>query len=110
MHNGCGCDWRPAQELVGRHRLLAGTLQFNEAYGAGPAGDGQYVVQYLAGWPAAAALGRSQNLDAPGAGEFAPGAGKRRQPAAMIVDFVPRLGPIDARLALGDLVGIGRAA
>ena len=63
-------------------------------------------------WPgcaAAGAFGRAQNLDAADVGELEPGAGKRRQPAAMVVDLLPRLRPVDARLRFFDLAGIGDA-
>src|SRR4029077_1221283 len=110
MQHGCGHDRRAAQKLVGGHRLLAGALQLLKAHGAGAAGHRQPVVQHLARRPAASAPGRAQNFDPAGTGKFAPGAGKRRQPAAMVMDLVPRLRPVDARLALVDLVGVGHAA
>src|SRR5674476_1390351 len=53
----------------------------------------------------ALALGRAQCLDAHTA-ELEPGAGKRRQPADVVVHAGSRLRPIDAGLVLGDLGGI----
>ena len=102
-----GVPRRNSSAVIG---CLPARCNSTSAHGAAAAGDGQLVVEHASRRPVAVAFGRAQNFDAPGAGKLAPGAGKRRQPAAMVVDFVPRLRPIDARFALVDLVGVGHAA
>src|ERR1700688_1438670 len=106
IQNGCGHDWRSVQELTRCHRLLAGALQFDNPNRALSAGDRESVVEDGARRAFADSLGGAQNLDASCTGKFEPGAGNRRQSAAMIVDLIPRVGPINARLALIDLVGV----
>ena len=85
-------DRRAAQKFFRLHRLAAGALQFDEPHRAAARRRSSACRRArVPGVSLAVALGRAQNLDAAGAGKLAPGAGKRRQPAAMIVDLVPRL-------------------
>ena len=65
------------------------------------------------GAPAPSRQRRAQQLHAapalPPIRHLAPGAGKGRQAADVVVDLVGRPRPVDARLVLGDLGGIGHA-
>ena len=91
MHTLAGRDRRAAQEFVGLHRLAAGALQFDEPHRAArrrrPSAcrraRGRARLR-------PAPFGGAQNFDAARVGEFEPGAGKRRQAAAMVVDLAPR--------------------
>src|SRR5689334_23025698 len=98
-----------AQEFIGRHWLPPGALQLQEPHRTGAAGDRQSVVEYAARRTLARALRCAQNLDASGAGQFRPRAGKGREAAAMVMDLLPRPLPVDARLVLADLAGVGHA-
>src|SRR5690606_12577490 len=58
---GAARQGKSAQELLGRHGALAGALDLDEADGALAAGDGEPVVEDLAGLAAAIAEGRAQD-------------------------------------------------
>src|SRR6185437_7273522 len=94
-------DRRAAQEFVRAHRLAAFALHLCQPHRAIAAGDGEAVVKRGAGFALAVALGRSECLDARAA-QLEPGAGKRRQPADVVVNLFPRLCPIDAGFVLGN--------
>src|SRR5271165_220577 len=97
-----GRNFSAAQKLLRLHRLAAGALELEDAHRASAARHCEVIVEHGAGRALALALGRSQNLDA-GAVALEPGAGKRREPAAMIVHGAPRPYPVDAGLTLVDL-------
>ena len=89
-----GRDRCAAQEFSARSSAAGRRAAVGECRTAPvAAGDRQLVVEHAARRPVADALRRAQNFHATGAGELAPRAGKGRQPAAMVMDFLPRLVP-----------------
>ena len=84
------CTGVPRRNSSAAHRLLAGALHLREPHRALAAGHGEARRRARCRARRTLALGRAQGLDAR-AGELEPGAGKRRQPADVVVHLLPRL-------------------
>src|SRR6185312_16801402 len=107
-----GRDRRTPQEFLRRHRRLAGALQFENPYRAIPAADAEAIVQQFARSPRTIGSFAAQNLDARRLlvhDDLAPRARKRRQSVDMAKHSAGWPGPVDPRLRLLDLGGIGDA-
>src|SRR5690606_5902969 len=101
-----------AEEGGSVHDALALALYEGEAHCTLAAGDGQLVIEDAAGGTAALRESCAQRLNADRGSverELEPGSGKRRQPAEVVVHLHRRPRPVDPRLRLLDLAGVGRA-
>ena len=100
-------DRRAAQEFLRLHRLLPARCNSTMRTAPSPQAMVSWSSSTVPGAPLPSP-GRAQHLH-PLAAKLAPGAGKRRQPADMVVHLLPRLRPVDARLGLVDLRRVGDA-
>ena len=105
-------DAGAAQEIRGLHRALAGALQLGDTDGAVGAGDGELLVDHSARFAPAIGQRAAQDLQAHGftvERDLTPRPRKWRQAVDVAQYRVGRLAPVDPRLGLVDLGGIGDA-
>src|SRR3984893_13465409 len=103
---------RAAQKVLGLHRRLAGALQFENPQCTLLAGNREVVVEHVTRCTGPIDHLTAQDLDPyllAFACHLAPRAGTLRQPVNMPEHGAARLVPVDPRLGLLDLGGIGHA-
>src|SRR5438477_6798416 len=107
-----GRELRAPQKFVRAHRLAPRALQLQEPHRALATGHGEPIIENRSRNAAPLPPSRAQNLDAhwPVALDgLAPGAGKRRETADVVVHLLPGLAPVDARFVFVDLRGVSHA-